>query len=93
MRFVVSGARPNSTIIDELDIDAPDESDAARMFYGETSTIPDLVETIEDGEVVDTRDIDYWCALCDGPIFRDQDWHRDGNREIHADVDDCEGGE
>lgn len=93
MRYVVSGTRPHSTIIDELDIDALDESDAARKFYAETDMLPDLVETIEDGAVVKSRDIDHWCTLCGGPIFRDQDWLRSGDREIHADLDDCEGAE
>lgn len=90
MRYVVSGARPHSTIIEELDIEAPDESGAARMFYGEAGILPDTVETIEEGEVVADRGIDYWCASCDGPIFRDQDWLRNGDREIHTDLDDCE---
>lgn len=93
MRYVASGTRPDSTIIDELDIDALDESDAARKFRDETDTLPDLVETIEDGVVVKTRDIDGWCVVCDGPIFRDQEWFRpaDAPEEMeHGWDEDCE---
>lgn len=90
MRYIVSGARPHSTIIDELDIDALDESDAARKFYAETDTLPDLVETIEGGEVIKARDIDGWCGACGGPIFGDQDWFRAGGERLHSNDNDCE---
>lgn len=93
MRYVVSGARPHSTIIDELDIEAPDESAAARQFYFETETLPDYVETVEDGEVTSSRGIDGWCCACDGPIFVDQDWFRPGaSPELmeHGQMEDCE---
>lgn len=93
MRYVVSGARPHSTEIDELDIDALDESTAARQFYAETGTLPDLVETVEAGEVVSARDIDGWCATCSGPIFRDQEWFRPRDHPEtmeHSMTEDCE---
>jgi hypothetical protein len=92
MRYVVSGARPVSAAIVELDIDAPTEARAAQMFRDETGTIPDLVETIEEGEVVGTRDIAGWCASCDGPIFHGQEWFRPTMSElmVHADDWDCE---
>lgn len=91
MRYVVSGARPDSTIIDELDFDTLDESMAARLFYAETGIIPDLVETIESGDATSARDIDGWCCACDGPIFRDQEWFRPEPELMeHGIVDDCE---
>jgi hypothetical protein len=90
MRYVVSGPRPHSTIIDELDINASNEARAARMFYHDTGTIPDLVEPIEDSEVTVTLPVVGWCVLCDGPIFEHQDWiHPEPDTVAHADGD-CE---